>query len=193
MEISFDFDARKAALAMAYLVSRMAGQKTDKVKLMKLLYLADRDHFLREGRPITGDDPYAMPYGPVPTLSLNLLDGQFDQGHDGEVFAYLETSDRDVCLKKLPEPLGLEDSEKKILDEIIERYGKIETWTLERQTRKLPEYQRVNRSGTSTRIPFELLLEFYAKDRLFRHGRAVVTSAMAANMSCPFSRSEDDL
>jgi len=38
MEISFDFDARKAALAMAYLVSRMAGQKTDKVKLMKLLW-----------------------------------------------------------------------------------------------------------------------------------------------------------
>jgi len=193
MEISFDFDARKAARAMAYLVSRMADQKTDKVKLMKLLYLADRDHFLQEGRPITGDDQYAMPFGPVPILSLDLLDGQFEQGRDGEVFAYLETRNCQVCLKKLPAPLELDKSELRVLDAIIERYGAVGTWDLQDLTRKLPEYQTMYRPGTSTRIPFELLLKLYSQGRLFRHDRAVITSAMAANMSCPFSQSEDDL
>jgi uncharacterized phage-associated protein len=192
MEISFDFDARKAARAMAYLVSKMDGQETDKVKLMKLLYLADRDHFLKEGRPITGDDQYAMPYGPVPTLSLDLLDGQFEKGQDGDIFDYLETSDVKVRLKKPPD-FDLTESELNVLNAIVARYGKVDAWGLRDLTHKLPEYRRTYRPGTSTRIPFELLLEIYSQGELFRHSRVVITAAMAANMSCPFSQPEDDL
>jgi uncharacterized phage-associated protein len=193
MDISFDFDARKAARAIAYLVSKMPGQKVDKVKVMKLLYLADRDHFLREGRPITGDDQYAMPFGPVPTLSLNLLDGQFEQNEDGEIFDYLETIDFMVRLKKLPAPLELSDSELKVLDAVVERYGAVPKWELVDWTHKLPEYCQVFRPKTSTRIPFELLLKIYSQNDLFRHNRVVITSGMATHMSCPFSRAEDDL
>ncbi len=193
MVISFEFDACKAAQAMAYLVSRLEGQKTDKVKLMKLLYLADRDHFLQEGRPITGDDQYAMPYGPVPTLSLNLLDGQFAQNDDGGVFTYLQTQNNEVSLKNLPRPLELSEGELKVLDAVIDRYGAMDNWVLKDYTHQLPEYSRVFRPRTSTRIPFELLLEVYSSGRLYRHNRPVITSAMAANMFCPFPRSEADL
>ncbi len=193
MIIAFEFDACKAARAMAYLVSRMPEQKTDKVKLMKLLYLADRDHFLQEGRPITGDDQYAMPYGPVPTLSLNLLDGQFAQSDDGAVFTYLETRDYEVSLKEIPDPLGLSQTEIRALDAVMQRYGVMDTWRLKDYTHELPEYRQVFRPGTSTRIPFELLLELYSTGNLYRHGRPVITPGMAASMPCPFPRPEPDL
>lgn len=193
MLIRFDFDPRKSVQAMAYLLSKMQGQKTDKVKLMKLLYLADRDHFLQEGRPITGDDQYAMPFGPVPTLSLDLLDGQFGDGEDADIFTYLQTGNIEVSLSRIPEPFGLGESELRILDAVLERYGAMDTWALRDFTHQLPEYCRMFRPGTSTRIPFELLLEIYRKGTLFRHNRPVVTSAMAAHMFCPFDRSETDL
>jgi uncharacterized phage-associated protein len=193
MVITFEFDARKAVHAMAYLVSRLEGRKTDKVKLMKLLYLADRDHFLQEGRPITGDDQYAMPFGPVPTLSLDLLDGQFAQDDDGGVFTYLQTRNYEVSLKELPEPSGLSPSEIRALDAVIQQFGSMDTWRLKDYTHQLPEYRQVFRPGTSTRIPFELLLQLYSSGNLYRHERPVITSGMAANMSCPFPRSEADL
>lgn len=193
MVIRFEFDAQKAVRAMAYLVHRMGGQKTDKVKLMKLLYLADRDHFLQEGRPITGDDQYAMPFGPVPTLSLDLLDGQFAQNDDGGVFTYLQTRDHEVSLKELPEPLGLSPSEIRTMDAVIQQYGAMDTWRLRNYTHELPEYQQVFRPGTSTRIPFELLLALYSSGNLYRHERPVISPEMAGNMSCPFPRSEPDL
>jgi uncharacterized phage-associated protein len=189
MFIRFDFDASKAAKAMAYLVSRLEGQKTDKVKLMKLLYLADRDHFLEEGRPITGDDQYAMPYGPAPTLSLDLL----EEGADGGVFAYLHTQDNEVSLKQPQPPVILDPSECRVLDAVIARYGAMPKWDLVNYTHKLPEYVEMNRPGTSTRIPFELLLKLYRNGNLFRHGRPVITSAMARNMRCPFPNSDSDL
>jgi uncharacterized phage-associated protein len=193
MLISFEFDARKAALAMAYIVSRLKGRKTDKVKLMKLLYLADREHFLLQGRPITGDDQYAMPYGPVPTLSLDLLDGQFPEGQDGDVLDYLETRDHEVILRRLPGFGKLDRKERKVLDAVIDRYGAMDTWELTDYTHKLPEYRQVFRPGTSTRMPFELMLKLYASGTLYRHNRPVITSSMAANMTCPFARSETDL
>ena len=193
MLIRFDFDPRKSAQAMAYLVSKMQGQKTDKVKLIKLLYLSDREHFLEEGRPITGDDQYAMPFGPVPTLSLDLLDGQFADGDDAGVFTYLQTGNHEVSLRQLPDPLCLTETELRVLNAIVDRYGAMPTWELRDFTHRLPEYRRVFRPGTSTRIPFELLLEIYRKGTLFRHNRPVVTSAMAAHMFCPFDRSETDL
>lgn len=192
MIIRFDFNPRKAARAMAYLVSRVMNQKTDKAKLMKLLYLADRDHFLVEGWPITGDDQYAMIYGPVGTLSLDLLDGQFGR-RESNIFTYLQTQNWEVYLKSLPQPLELGATELGVLDATIDRYGAFPTWKLVRYTHKLPEYRQVFRPDTSTRIPFELLLEIYSKGTLYRHNRPVITAAMAAHMTCPFPESDADL
>lgn len=188
----FAFDARKAVEVMTYIVSQLKGRETDKVKLMKLVYLADRDHFLTRGRPITGDDQYAMQYGPVPSLCLDLLDGQF-MDEDADLFRNLHTEDHKVSLKQTPEPVRLAGSEREALDRIITHYGEWGSWELVEHTHQFAEYKRVFREGTSTRIPFELLLEIYRPERFYRHNRPVITNEMAANMACPFPKSEDDM
>jgi len=45
----------------------------DKYQAVKLLYLADREHFSRFGRPITFENYYALWYGPVASNALDLL------------------------------------------------------------------------------------------------------------------------
>ena len=70
--VPFDFDAEKAIAAIVHLASREIPGLT-KYKICKLLFLADKYHLVRYGRPITGDTVCAMPHGPVPSRTLNIL------------------------------------------------------------------------------------------------------------------------
>ena len=72
--IHFQFDLDKAIEAIACVVRRLG--PIDKLRLMKLLYIADRDSFLPNARPITGDELYALPWGPVPSGCLDAVNGE---------------------------------------------------------------------------------------------------------------------
>ena len=56
--------------AAARLLKR-AGGPMSHMKLIKLLYLADRRALVRWGRPITCDWYVSMPQGPVPSFTLD--------------------------------------------------------------------------------------------------------------------------
>src|SRR5258706_9893863 len=99
MRIVFQFDLTKALQAIAYLVSHLG--EVEKVKLLKLLYIADREHFLRHGYPITGDRPYAMPWGPVPSACLDALNGQ-SWPHSDDAFEYIQVINNMVTVKVSP-------------------------------------------------------------------------------------------
>ena len=51
----------------------------DKLKLVKLLYFADKYHLLKYGRQISGDSYFALPYGPIPSGALDILN--FDSNY----------------------------------------------------------------------------------------------------------------
>ena len=59
------FNELKTAQASAYLLHK-AGGTMEHLKLMKLLYLADRLSWKEYDKSITGDEYYSLPYGPVP-------------------------------------------------------------------------------------------------------------------------------
>ena len=48
----------------------------DKYQAVKFLYLADKEHLNRYGRPLTYEVYYAMDYGPVASVTLDLLNGK---------------------------------------------------------------------------------------------------------------------
>lgn len=70
-EIKFVFDVEKFANVMAFLASKVS--EFTILKVMKLLYLVDREHLLKYGRPILGDWYACMENGPVPSRSYDLL------------------------------------------------------------------------------------------------------------------------
>src|SRR5437899_12988053 len=72
MAVAFTFDVEKASAALLYLASRDL-PAFDKGKACKLLFLADKLHLVRYGRPITGDHYWALEHGPVPSTVLNLI------------------------------------------------------------------------------------------------------------------------
>lgn len=47
----------------------------DKYQAVKFFYLADREHLERYGRPITNEFYYALDYGPVASVTLDILNG----------------------------------------------------------------------------------------------------------------------
>ena len=58
------YNERRTAEAAAYLLHR-AGGTLPALKLMNLLYLAERLSLKRYGEPLTGDRLVSMPHGPV--------------------------------------------------------------------------------------------------------------------------------
>ncbi|MBI5488044.1 MAG: SocA family protein [Deltaproteobacteria bacterium] len=69
--IRFKFRPDKLADALSYLAARVTDLTT--MKAAKLLYLADRLHLLRYGRPIIGDWYACREHGPVPSSTYDLL------------------------------------------------------------------------------------------------------------------------
>ena len=188
MTIEFPFNFDRAVGAMTYLVERLG--TVDKVKLMKLLYVADRDHFLRFGRPITGSRQVAMDRGPVPTTCLDVLDGQWWAEPDA-VFRSIHVENYTVSLADPAAAAGLNDGERTILDGVLRQFGAMPTAELVDCTHAFPEFAAVYVEGAAATIPYELILRTHDDGTRFRHGRPVVTAAMFAAMDCPFVPNAD--
>jgi uncharacterized phage-associated protein len=70
VKINFEFQPDKLVQALAFFAHKGIADLT-KLKAAKLLFLADKYHLLRNGRPIIGDRYYCMNLGPVPSESLD--------------------------------------------------------------------------------------------------------------------------
>ena len=69
-------DTEKYLEALWFLLDEERGANNShlgKVKLMKLLYFADFDHFCQHGASITGDTYIKLEYGPVPRSADQML------------------------------------------------------------------------------------------------------------------------
>jgi uncharacterized phage-associated protein len=66
MAVQFQLDFERTLESITYISSKEIPELTT-YKLCKLLFLADKYHLVRFGRPITGDRYCALPDGPVPS------------------------------------------------------------------------------------------------------------------------------
>ncbi|TCP95341.1 uncharacterized protein DUF4065 [Cricetibacter osteomyelitidis] len=130
------FNELKTAQATAYLLHK-AGGTMHYLKMMKLLYFADRLSWQKRDYSITGDSYYSLPYGPVLSNTLNLL--------RDETMNRLPTvwnewiADREehrISIKKTIDWSdeyaldNLSDSDEKILDETFLKYGHLDRFQL---------------------------------------------------------------
>jgi uncharacterized phage-associated protein len=155
MTFEFNFDQRKTAQAAAYLLSR-GGGNMEYLKLMKLLYLADRKAFLETGAPITGDRWVAMKRGPVLSRTLNQIKSE---GTESSWDALIETQPTayKVSLKNLPDALDeLSEIDIEILDSVYSEFGSWGQWKLVKFTHDLPEW--IDPGGSASDIDPKLIL-----------------------------------
>lgn len=156
------FREDRAAQAAARLL-RLRGGRMSYMKLLKLLYLADRHALVELGRPITCDLFVSMPKGPVLSRTYNLILEEPDPSEPPSYWHKFISSPRDFDVTLLGEAPNdqLSTAEEAILDDIFTKFGRWNRWDLVRYTHELPEYRDPNGSS----IPINL------RDILLSEGR----------------------
>jgi uncharacterized phage-associated protein len=166
------FDARKAAQVAAFMLHR-AGGRLPVIKLVKLMYLAERASLLTYGEPLIGDGLVSMQHGPVLSTTYNQLNGNGDQ--QGQVVwdSWIDARENhEVSLKEpqllnTPEIdlLNLSESDLDVLQIVWTQFGHWDKWKLRdyTHTQACPEWQ--DPEGSSLPITYERLFEVSGKSK----------------------------
>lgn len=133
----FRFNERKAAAAAAFLLQEEAGTM-DYMRLVKLLYLAERESLARLGHPIVGDAYYALDQGPILSRLLDLCKHKSSGTWDAQI----ERSGLwAVRLKAAPDLGPLSPAEMTILEEVSKAHRDRDQWELSTLMHGLPEWK----------------------------------------------------
>jgi len=153
------YNEAKAAQMAAYFLHRRGGRMSY-LKLMKLLYLADRLSIQEIGLPISGDHAVSMEHGPVLSTTLNHLIGSIDTSPGGwnawvgEPEGYEVPLRREVATEDLSD---LSEAELDMLSRTWERFGHLGRFQIRDYTHyELPEWE--DPSGSSWPISYKNIL-----------------------------------
>lgn len=132
MPSQFEFRPEKALAATAYLASR-TGETM--YTILKMVYLADRCHLERYGRPITGDDFIAMEQGACPSKiydSMKTLRGERNRNHlpGSDKYLAVDPETHDVSVKDMPSLEALSASDLECLDEVVSILKRRGRWVI---------------------------------------------------------------
>ncbi|WP_454004754.1 Panacea domain-containing protein [Alcaligenes sp. Marseille-Q7550] len=166
-EVSYPslFDERRTAQAAAFLLHK-AGGRLPVLKLMKLMYLAERESLRIYGEPIAGDRLVSMPHGPVLSRTYDLMNGSEESGPDGwdcwmDDKAAHEIALRDPSRIRTPELdlLELSDGDLEVLESVWGQFGHMGKWELRDYTHSeaCPEWE--DPRGSSRPIPMGRLFK----------------------------------
>jgi uncharacterized phage-associated protein len=130
MTVEFQFDFDRTLSAIVYLASKDLPELT-KAKICKLLFFADKLHLVKYGRIITGDKYCAIPYGPIPSRTLDLLNAVIGQNPREEQAAKMSAAlelDRRYEHPRFKaiqsfDATKLSQSDLMALDQVIATYG----------------------------------------------------------------------
>ena len=176
------FNEAKATQAAVRLL-RNRGGRMSYMKLIKLLYLADREALSRWGRSISTDTYVSMKHGPVLSRVLNLItegeDPSFGETMWGRHIS--EPDHYDVILKEDSPGDLLSEAEDEFLDETSRNFGHMNRWKLVDLVHTLPEWKDPDGSA----FPIEYADILKAQNKKPDEIRAIVDELQSlAQMDC---------
>ena len=151
------FNEQKAVEA-AYNVIKASGGSTTILRLVKLLYLIDREAINNWERSVTTDNHVSMPHGPVTSRIYDF--------HKQDIISplwnnYISSNGRNIELRKELPPKKLSRREIELINSVVEKFKNTSTSALRTYTHKLPEYKETN---SSIPIRFEDILDALGVD-----------------------------
>ncbi len=131
------FSEERVAQMAAYFLQKQEGRMAY-IKLLKLLYLADRAAMSKWGESITGDCFVSMPQGPVLSQTYDLIKGAGLSSGEGWDYWIKDEDNYEVSLKKhdaIRDKFDeLSDSELEILDSVFLEFGHMERFEIVKYT-----------------------------------------------------------
>jgi len=169
--IRFRFDFNKFSDVFIYLAKNV--KTLDKLKAVKLIYLMDRLHLVRYGKIITGDEYIALPYGPIPSRSLDIInilqspeDAEFDNIGLTKLRSKINIDFKAVhptfCATIESDNYYLSEAELETINEIIHEYGEKtggELIDISHKHEAWKRYEKLVDSGQFPKIDYEMFFE----------------------------------
>lgn len=144
------------------------GNSLNKMKAIKLIWLADRLHLRRYGRTITGDIYFALPHGPVPSTTKDILClNPYTLSEDE--FTYIDEflsiiSKYDYKSIKDPNQNVFSKTDLNVLDDVFKHYGKYDQYELRDISHKFPEWKKWEQKLGAIHTRFMMDYEDFFKD-----------------------------
>lgn len=148
--MSFQFCARKACEAAAVLLKAHPGERMEYLRLLKLLYIGERESWKLYGVPLLGGRLVAMNYGPLHSEVYDLVKGKPDQSQ-----AWTRCIAKDgvsVHLVTNPGVAKLNDSEVQLLERVAREHEEETEWDIVEWTHSFSEWKAAFQPGTSATI-----------------------------------------
>ncbi|HVA65802.1 MAG TPA: Panacea domain-containing protein [Elusimicrobiota bacterium] len=124
---NFPFNETKAVQAAALFAAR-TGNQINYMKLIKLIYLLDREALKRWGVPIVGGNYVSMDQGPVASPVLDAIKSPAQKFPLWT--SHFRKEGYDVRLIHGIEPDDLSPAELEVLDWVFSRFGAMDQWQL---------------------------------------------------------------
>ncbi len=156
--MSYNFSPKRAAQAAAVMLKEADRCEMSYMKLLKLLYIADRESIAEQGAPITGDRLVAMPHGPVLSTVYDYIMQRDADGADMWNL-FIETDGVSVRLIDDPGESKLSRYALGKLKAVSERYKDFDQWELRQITHGFPEWIRNNPGHSSSPIPLQHIVD----------------------------------
>jgi uncharacterized phage-associated protein len=137
--------------AATYLLAQSSeiGEAVPYIKLIKLLYLADREHILTFGSTITGDDHWSLPYGPILSHTLSAIKSS---DKNWMPFVGVDLDAKVIWLKEQAKPAQLSRADRSSLDKVSRDFGHMGWEELVEYTHGLSEWKKPVGNTKRTRI-----------------------------------------
>ena len=135
-----NFNEAKATQVAALLIQHRGSNRMKFLKLIKLMYLVDREALTRWGRPVTTDHHVSMDKGPVLSNVYRLIN---EEPYPGEYWSQFiaRSNDYDVELVRLPGDDELSAAEEGLIAEVFETNGHKNRWQLVEELHSVPEWR----------------------------------------------------
>ena len=153
------FNERKAAQVVA-LFCEQEGGVIAVLKLMKLVYLSDRESMARTGFPITNDQFVSMPHGPVNSMTLNFIDGNCESDYWSDLIS--DRADHMVGLSRSRTEDDIDELSEydvEVLQSVWDKFGAMTRWEIRDWTHEnCPEWE--DPAGSCQPIPPARILKY---------------------------------
>ena len=156
------YNVKKAAQVVGFLVAKSPDKIISVLKVVKLVYLADRMSLQENGYPILEDSYVSMPYGPVNSQTLNCINGAVCDENSEWSDILRDREDHRISLQEgiVEDWDELSESEMETLEQVWANFGHMTKWQLVEWTHdrnNIPEWENPGR--TSKDIPIERIMQ----------------------------------
>jgi len=132
------FNEQKVAQMSAFFLNQSDGKKLSNLKLMTLLYIAERESVREFGYPMSEDKFLSMPHGPVLSMTLELMNGNIESQPNGWEFWVSDKENHEMSLRN--QFISLEDldelscAELELLQGVWNQFGTMDKWQISKWT-----------------------------------------------------------